>query len=104
MLTMRESDSGYSVKTSKFMFVFSLTSDQNKFILLINQLKKNCELVQEFGLAHPEVKSRLNRICNSSFPGSLLWDLSSENVKQIVNSWSVSARICGVSHKMLTDT
>ena len=62
-------------------------------------IEKNCELVQEFGFAHPDVKSRLNRIYNSSFPGSLLWDLSSENVKQIVNSWSVSARIMwGLPH------
>ena len=38
------------------------------------------------------MKSRINRIYNSSFPGSVLWDLSSKNVQQLINSWSVATR------------
>ena len=43
-------------------------------------IEKNCELNQEFMFAHPEIKSKLNHIYNSSFPGSILWDLTSRNV------------------------
>ena len=55
-------------------------------------IEKNMEICQEFGYAHPEVKCKINSIYNSSFPGSVLFDLSSDSVKQLVNSWSVSVR------------
>ena len=55
-------------------------------------IEKNCELIQEFGFAHPEVKTKINRIYNTSFPGSILWDLTSRNVRMLENSWSVSVR------------
>ena len=55
-------------------------------------IEKNCELNQEFFYAHPEVKCRINRVYNSSFSGSVLWDFTSDIFSQIVNSWSVSAR------------
>ena len=55
-------------------------------------IERNCEILQEFPSAHPEVKSKINRIYNSSFPGSVLWDLSSKNVQQVINSWSVATR------------
>ena len=35
---------------------------------------------------------KLNRIYNSSFSGSVLWDLTSKNVMMLLNSWSVSIR------------
>ena len=54
-------------------------------------ITRNCELNQEFILAHP-VKCKINAIYNSSFPGSVLWDLSCDNAKMIVNSWSVAVR------------
>ena len=41
-------------------------------------------------MAHPEVKCIINRIYNSSFPGSVLYDLSFTT--QLINSWSVSTR------------
>ena len=59
-------------------------------------IERNCELNQEFYPAHPDVKCKINRIFNSSFPGSVLWDLTSGNFHQLVNSWSVSVDICGV--------
>ena len=55
-------------------------------------IEKNCELIQEFGFAHPEVKTQINRIYNTSFPGSILWDLTSRNVRMLENTWSVSIR------------
>ena len=55
-------------------------------------IKKDCELIQEFGFAHPQVKCKMNGIYNSSFPGSVVWDLNSRNVQMIENSWSVSVR------------
>ena len=55
-------------------------------------IERNCEINQEFYHAHPEVKCRINKIYNSSFPGSILWDFTSEKFSQFVNSWSVSVR------------
>ena len=55
-------------------------------------IERNCDILQEFPFAHPSVKCRINRIYNSSFPGSVLWDLSARNVSQLVNSWSVATR------------
>ena len=52
----------------------------------------NVEINQDFLFAHPEVKCKMNNIYNSSFPGSVLYDLSSDSVSQLVNSWSVSVR------------
>ena len=53
---------------------------------------KNIELNQEFSFAHPVLKSRINQIYNSSFYGSMLWNLKGEKTKQLINSWSVSVR------------
>ena len=62
-------------------------------------IERNCEINQEFAFAHPEVKTRINRIYNSSFPGSVLWDLSSKNSQMIMNSWSVAVRhMWGLPH------
>ena len=55
-------------------------------------IERNIELNNEFPYAHPEVKCKLNRIYNSSFPGSVLYDLTSAPSRQLMNSWSVSVR------------
>ena len=55
-------------------------------------IERNCELNQEFSFSHPEIKCQINRIYNSSFSGSCLWDLTGDKTKQLVNSWSVSVR------------
>ena len=55
-------------------------------------IERNITLNQEFPSAHPEFKCKLNRIYNSSFPGSVLYDITSDSVRQLVNSWSVSVR------------
>ena len=48
-------------------------------------------LYGDFGY-NPEVMCNINSIYISSFPGLVLWDLTSKNFKMIVNSWSVSVR------------
>ena len=55
-------------------------------------VEKNIELNQEFPYTHPDVKCKNNRTYNSSFPGLVLYDLTSYSVKMLVNSWSVSVR------------
>ena len=55
-------------------------------------VERNNELNQEFPYAHPDIKCKINRIYNSSFSGSVLYDLTSDPVKMLVNSWSVSVR------------
>ena len=84
------------VENSKYLGN-KLTSEMNGFSSDIREkrarfIERNCELNQEFSFAHPEVKTKLNRIYNRSFPGSVLWDMTSSNAKMIVNSWSVAVR------------
>ena len=55
-------------------------------------IERNVELMQEFNFAHPDVKCKINRIYNSSFPGSVLYNLSSDSVRHMVSSWSVSVK------------
>ena len=84
------------VKNAKYLgnFIGNIVDGLSKDVRIKRArfIEKNCELLQEFPLAHPEVKCKINRIYNSSFPGSVLWDLSSKNVQQLINSWSVSTR------------
>ena len=54
-------------------------------------IERNCELNQEFNYAHPEVNCQINRIYNSSFPGSVLWDITHKNFNQFVNSWATTS-------------
>ena len=44
-------------------------------------IERNCELNQEFHFAHPSVKCHLNRVYNSSFYGSSIWDLTADMTK-----------------------
>jgi hypothetical protein len=75
-------------KMTNIMYGFS----QDTRIKRAQYIERNCDILQEFSFAHPQLKSKINRIYNSSFPGSVLWDLSSRNVKMLENSWSVSVR------------
>ena len=50
-------------------------------------------MVQEFRFAHPRSTAEVNRIQNSHFYGSVLWNLSSQEVGQLEKSWNVSMRI-----------
>ena len=53
---------------------------------------KNNDILQEFHFAHPSTRTELNRIQNSHFYGSVLWNLSSKEVAQLEKSWNVSVR------------
>ena len=55
-------------------------------------IERNCELNQEFPFAHPELKCKMNQIYNSSFSGSVLWDLTSKESQSIISTWSVSVK------------
>ena len=48
--------------------------------------------MQEFPFGHPAFKCNINKIYNSSFSGSNLWDFTSHHFEMLVNSWSVSVR------------
>ena len=54
---------------------------------------KNQELQQEFYFAHPDSQFKINRIYNSHFTGSSLWDLFSRETVMVENSWNVSFRL-----------
>ena len=55
-------------------------------------IERNCEINQEFPYGHPAFKCKINKIYNSSFPGSVLWDYTCDNFRLLVNSWSISVR------------
>ena len=55
-------------------------------------IERNCELNQDFPFAHPELKCKMNQIYNSSFSGSVLWDLTSKESQSIISTWSVSVK------------
>jgi hypothetical protein len=78
------------VKDAKYLgnFLSNIVDGLSKDVRIKRAMfiEKNCEILQEFPFAHPQVKCRINRIYNSSFPGSVLWDLTSRNVEQLVNS------------------
>ena len=56
-------------------------------------INRNVELNQEFYFANPETKFKINSIYNMSFSGSSLWDLFSDDVKSLENSYNLSLKI-----------
>ena len=87
------------VKSAKYLgnIITNMVSGLNKDVRSKRAMfiEKNGKILQEFSFAHPQVKFKINTIYNSSFTGCVLWDFSSENVHQLVNSWSVATRhIC----------
>ena len=62
---------------------------RNKRAAFIN---KNNEIIQEFHFAHPSTLAEVNKIENSHFYGSVLWNLSSKEVVKLEKSWNVSIR------------
>ena len=62
---------------------------KNKIAAFID---KNNDLIQEFNFAHPRNTAVINRIHNSHFYGSVLWNLSSKEVLSLEKSWNVSLR------------
>ena len=50
-------------------------------------------LKQEFWFSHPKVISELLRIYGTSFYGSLIWNLKSEECQKLIRSWNVAMKI-----------
>ena len=55
-------------------------------------IQRTNELSQEFAYASCDTKCQINRIYNSHFTGSVLWDLSRKESNMVYNTWSVSIR------------
>ena len=62
---------------------------KNKRAAYIN---KNNDIIQEFNFAHPKTRAEVNRIENSHFYGSVLWNLASKEAVSLEKSWNVSVR------------
>ena len=56
-------------------------------------VSKNIEINQEFYFASSETKMTVNDICNSSWYGSVLYDLFSPTAVKIESSWNRSMKI-----------
>ncbi len=55
-------------------------------------INRNNELCQEFFFAHPDSKVNINNIFNTSFYGSMLWNLFGTEAERIEKTWNVSIR------------
>ena len=56
-------------------------------------IDKNNSLMQEFYFAKPETKVEVNKIYNSHFTGSQLWDLGSREVGKLESTYNRSVKI-----------
>ena len=56
-------------------------------------VEKNIDLNQEFYFAHPDTKLAINKIYNSHFSDSPLWDLFSQGAQNIESSYNRSVKI-----------
>ena len=67
----------------------------------------NNELMQEFHYASSSTKSFINRVFNSHFYGSVLWNLYGKEATMVFNTWSVSMRklfrLDRMSHRYLIE-
>ena len=55
-------------------------------------IDKNNDILQEFHFAHPRTTSEVNKIHNTHFYGSVLWNLSAKEVVKLEKTWNVSIR------------
>ena len=55
-------------------------------------IQSNNELMQEFSFSHSRTKAFINRVFNSHFYGSVLWNLFGKESHRLYNTWSVSVR------------
>ena len=56
-------------------------------------VSKNIELTQEFSCAHPDTKIKINKIYNSSYYGSPLWNLFGPGALSIESSYNRSVKV-----------
>ena len=55
-------------------------------------IDRNNELMQEFSFANRKTKTFINNVFNTSFYGSVLWDLHCKEADMLYNTWSISMR------------
>ena len=55
-------------------------------------INRNNELCQEFHFTHPNTKIKINKSFNSSFYGSVLWDLFGTESLRLDKTWNISLR------------
>jgi hypothetical protein len=55
-------------------------------------IQRNNELMQEFSFTYSCTKAYINRVFNSHFYGSVLWNLFERESRMLVNTWSTSVR------------
>ena len=55
-------------------------------------IQRNKELMLEFWFTHSSTKAFINRVYNSHFYGSVLWNLFEKEADMLYNTWSVSVR------------
>ena len=55
-------------------------------------ITKNKELNQEFYFSHPETKFEVNKIFNTNYTGSLLWNLFSDEAVKLESSYKENLR------------
>jgi hypothetical protein len=56
-------------------------------------INRNNELIHEFSYAHPMTKIMINKVFNTHFYGSQLWDLFSTESVRLEKTWNISQRI-----------
>ena len=56
-------------------------------------INRNNEIIQEFSSFHPKTIFHLNKVYNTHFSGSCLWDLFSREAEMLENSWNTSIRL-----------
>ena len=56
-------------------------------------INRNNELIQEFHFAHPITLIRANNIFNTSFYGSVIWNLFDDAAERLEKSWNISQRL-----------
>ena len=70
-------------------------------------INRQNNLNQEFYFTHPITKFTVNRIYNTDFTGSSLWDFNSNSFDSLCKTWNVSVRIMfdlpRTSHKYLIE-
>ena len=76
---------------------FNINNHDNYIKLDINckkneYIRKNIKLIHEFYYAHPVTVFTLNKVYNTSFYGSQVWNLFSKESNHVFNAWNVSVR------------
>ena len=85
------------VESGKHLGQFFMNKiDGMKYDIKVKRAKfidKSYDLLQEYHFAQPRIKLKMNKIFNSHFTGSTIWDLFSHEASMLENSWNRNIRI-----------